>query len=276
MRARGIKPSFFTDEALVEVPFEARLLFVGLWCAADREGRLEDRPKQLRIQLFPCDSVDVDGLLDQLQGENLILRYQVAGARYIQVINFKKHQRPHQNEVESVIPGPEDCPPEPQGSTTKVAPEDDQGCADSDLGVPDFALTPDCCLLTADSTKTILSEETPDQPPQTKATHSALVKARFEHWKATFPEETARLSLTEDRKRAISGRLREGIAPETIDQAVTNARADSWWNGAQDGEWKADIKTICGKGSTVENLAARSRHPTSGLARLRAQYGGEP
>jgi hypothetical protein len=121
-----------------------------------------------------------------------------------------------------------------------------------------------------------LSEETPDQPPQTKAAHASLVKARFEHWKATFPEETARLSLTEDRRRAISGRLREGIAPETIDQAVTNARGDPWWNGAQDGEWKADIKTICGKGSTVENLAARSRYGRSGLERLRAQYGGEP
>jgi hypothetical protein len=275
MRARGIKPSFFTDEALVELPFEARLLFMGLWCVADREGRLQDRPKQLRIQLFPCDSVDVDGLLDRLQGENLILRYQVAGARYIQVINFKKHQRPHQNEVESVIPGPEDGAPEGRESTTKVAPEYDQGCADSDLGDTDFALTPDSCLLTADSTKTILSEETSD-PADKKATHTALVKARFEHWKAIFPEETARLSLTEDRKRAISGRLREGIAPETIDEAVTNARGDPWWNGAQDGAWKADIKTICGKGSTVENLAARSRHPASGLARLRAQYGGEP
>jgi len=84
------------------------------------------------------------------------------------------------------------------------------------------------------------------------------------------------MSFTKDRERAVTARLREGIAPEVIDEAVTNARGDPFWNGAKDGEWKADIKTICGKGSTVENLAARSRHPTSGLARLRAQYGGEP
>ena len=71
-----------------------------------------------------------------------------------------------------------------------------------------------------------------------------------------------------------SARLAEGIAPATIDEAVTNARADPWWNGTRDGEWKADIKTICGKGSTVENLAAKSRQGRTGLERLRAEYGG--
>ena len=57
--------------------------------------------------------------------------------------------------------------------------------------------------------KTILSDETPDRPTQ-KSSRTALIRARFEHWKATFPEETLRMSLTDDRKRAISGRLREG------------------------------------------------------------------
>ena len=44
-RARNIKPGFFRNADLVEMPIEARLLFIGLWTLADRSGRLEDRPR---------------------------------------------------------------------------------------------------------------------------------------------------------------------------------------------------------------------------------------
>lgn len=98
------------------------------------------------------------------------------------------------------------------------------------------------------------SPATPRPPSRT-----ALIRGRFDHWRETFPEKTAKMTLTKDRQRAIGARLAEGIAPEVIDQAVTNAHDAPWWNGAQDGEWKADIKTICGKGSTVERLAANVR-----------------
>lgn len=37
-RARNIKPGFFTNDELVELPFEVRSLFIGLWAIADREG----------------------------------------------------------------------------------------------------------------------------------------------------------------------------------------------------------------------------------------------
>jgi len=47
-RIRSLKPDFFKDEDLAVLPFEARLLFEGLWCYADKEGRLEDRPKYLK------------------------------------------------------------------------------------------------------------------------------------------------------------------------------------------------------------------------------------
>ena len=59
-RARNIKPSFFTNEDLVELSFETRLLFIGLWTLADRAGRLEDRPKRIKMAVFPADSVDVE------------------------------------------------------------------------------------------------------------------------------------------------------------------------------------------------------------------------
>lgn len=103
-RSRNIKPGFFKNEELSELPFEYRILFQGLWCEADREGRLEDRPKRLKIEIFPYDAVDIDAGLDALDRARFIDRYEVAGTRYIQIITFLKHQNPHKREAESVIP----------------------------------------------------------------------------------------------------------------------------------------------------------------------------
>lgn len=103
-RARNIKPAFFMNEALVELPFEARLLFIGLWTLADREGRLEDRPKRIKMELFPADELDVEGCLTMLAGADLVKRYVVDGVRVIWVRNFKRHQSPHHTEKASVLP----------------------------------------------------------------------------------------------------------------------------------------------------------------------------
>jgi hypothetical protein len=106
MRARGIKPDFFTDEGIVDLTPWARLLFIGLWCVADRAGRMVDKPKQLKIKLFPCDPVDINGLLEELCEYGFIIRYEAGGARYIEVKNFAKHQSPHVKEAASTIPAP--------------------------------------------------------------------------------------------------------------------------------------------------------------------------
>lgn len=107
-RARNIKPVFFTNEELVEIEPLGRLLFIGLWTLADREGRLEDRPKKIKMELLPCDNCNIDDLLQELHEHGLITRYSVNGNQYIQVTNFKKHQNPHVKEVASTIPAP-DC-----------------------------------------------------------------------------------------------------------------------------------------------------------------------
>ncbi len=105
-RSRNIKPGFFKNEDLIELPFETRLLFIGLWTLADREGRLEDRPKRIKIELFPGDNCDVDDLLQQLADKDFIIRYEVNGKKYIAIPKFKKHQQPHVKEKASEIPAP--------------------------------------------------------------------------------------------------------------------------------------------------------------------------
>lgn len=103
-RARSIKPGFFKNADLLDLPFEVRLLFAGLWTLADREGRLEDKPKQIKIEIFPSDNIDCNAALEQLSCAGLISRYEHSGKRWIQVITFTKHQNPHKNEAPSTIP----------------------------------------------------------------------------------------------------------------------------------------------------------------------------
>ena len=116
-RARNIKPGFFANEDLAECDPLARLLFAGLWCLADREGRLEDRPKRIRAELLPYDSCDADDLLNQLQARGFILRYSHGEGRFIQVLKFDAHQNPHMKEAKSSIP----APGQPVASTTSAS-----------------------------------------------------------------------------------------------------------------------------------------------------------
>jgi hypothetical protein len=105
-RARNIKPSFFSNEQLAHCSPWARLCFVGLWCLADREGRLEYRPTRIKMQLFPGDSIDVEPLLEELEQQDLILRYRVGTLDLVQVLAFLKHQHPHFKEPPSELPAP--------------------------------------------------------------------------------------------------------------------------------------------------------------------------
>ena len=107
-RTRSIKPAFFHDVELTSLPPLARLLFAGLWCYADREGRLEDKPKQIKHDILPDDRCSVEDLLNMLAAPDppFIIRYGSGSRRYIQVRAFNKHQNPHIKEPASIIPAP--------------------------------------------------------------------------------------------------------------------------------------------------------------------------
>jgi hypothetical protein len=142
MRARSIKPGVCDNELLGTADPFYTLLFERLWMIADREGRLEDRPLRIKAQAFPYrEGLDVEPMLCWLNANGFIERYQVEGKKYIQVVEFHKHQRPHKNEQESVIP------PATEHETAKEVPEHNQGSA-KDALTPS-SLTPSS--LTADS-----------------------------------------------------------------------------------------------------------------------------
>lgn len=107
-RIRTIKPEFFRDSTILELSYPARLLFIGLWCEADRAGRLLDHPKDLKLSLFPDQEFDVDEAIGAMSDLGLVIRYEANGERYLQVVNFAKHQRISGKEAgwQSNIPGP--------------------------------------------------------------------------------------------------------------------------------------------------------------------------
>lgn len=137
-RARNIKPGFFANDELAECSPMARLLFIGLWTLADREGRLEDRPKRIKGLIFPFDDCAIVDLLDELAAAGFIVRYEHSGRNYLCIPTFGKHQRPHANEQASTIPPPD------KALSTKVESHCNQGdnrfALNEELGI----LNPSC------------------------------------------------------------------------------------------------------------------------------------
>lgn len=132
MRARNIKPSFFTNDVLAECEPLARLLFAGLWTIADREGRLEDRPKKIKAEVLPYDVCDCELLLHALTEYGFISRYVVGENKFIQILNFVKHQNPHVKEAPSTIPAPD----KHQTSTVQNVPYTDSPILIPDSPIP--------------------------------------------------------------------------------------------------------------------------------------------
>jgi hypothetical protein len=71
-----------------------------------RPGRLEDRPKRLKARVLPFDDVDMNAILTDLVQAGFILRYVVDGRQYLGIkpSSWAKHQRPRNDEPESVLP----------------------------------------------------------------------------------------------------------------------------------------------------------------------------
>ena len=112
MRSRNIKPAFFKDSKVVACSFEARLLFQGLWCMADYMGRLKYDALEIKMEVFPADSVDIDAKMQELSENKLIEIYtEHSGTTLVQVSNFTRHQNPHINEKQDKDKNPMPCLP---------------------------------------------------------------------------------------------------------------------------------------------------------------------
>jgi uncharacterized phage protein (TIGR02220 family) len=91
-RIRTIKPDFWTDEKIVELPMEVRLFFIGSWNFADDNGNLQRSAKKLKMQIFPADAIDCEPLIQELLTHGLLTEYEVDGEKFLHIKGFKEHQ----------------------------------------------------------------------------------------------------------------------------------------------------------------------------------------
>ena len=110
MRIRTVKPEFFSHEELFELEVETslpiRVCFIGLWCAADREGRFRWQPRRLKSQIAPYDEIDFSRVLDALATRGFICRYACPTGEYGWIPTFSKHQVINNRERASDLPDP--------------------------------------------------------------------------------------------------------------------------------------------------------------------------
>lgn len=136
MRARNLKPGYFKNEELAECAPLARILYTGLWCMCDREGRMEYRPKRIKVEILPYDECNIIDLLSQLQRHGFIIVYEVNGDKYLSIPKFPKHQNCHIREAVSTIPAPD----EHSACTVQEQEEHGTGPAESPLLNPESPL----------------------------------------------------------------------------------------------------------------------------------------
>lgn len=105
-RIRTIKPEFFTSDDICALSPLARLLYIGLWCEADREGRLEWTPRVFKRRYLPDDECDIDKLCHELLARDLVRLYGDDNLAFIPT--FLDHQRPNPREAASTHAVP-DC-----------------------------------------------------------------------------------------------------------------------------------------------------------------------
>lgn len=102
-RIRTIKPEFFTSEDIVGLSPLARLLYIAIWCEADREGRLTWKPKTLKMRYLPADDCDIDALCAEVVAAGLVRLY---GNGYAVIPRFTAHQHVNPRESASALPDP--------------------------------------------------------------------------------------------------------------------------------------------------------------------------
>lgn len=155
MRARNIKPGLFLNSKLGTSDPLYTVIFEGLWCIADRAGRLVDDPMKIHATVNPYRHyTSTVQALCWLSAQGFISRYMTDdGSQYITIPKFSKHQNPHIREAPSILPDEsgfttKSPPYDLNGTSTVLAPvEHRTSPADSGFLIPDSpSLIPDSGL----------------------------------------------------------------------------------------------------------------------------------
>lgn len=225
-RARNIKPGFFKNEDLAECSPWARLCFAGLWTLADREGRLEDRPKRIKGELFAFDSVEVEPLLVELEAHGFLVRYRNSDGSFIQISKFSTHQTPHYSEKPSVIKPPElqESKAHDDGAALGGLQENSRSKAVIKRGSqPSDSLIPDSPNPEEEPPTEVVGKPSASRPPDCPT--QILIDLYHEHLPMLPRVEV----INDTRKRALSARWREVVTDADIRKSPDVRTAGIEW-----------------------------------------------
>lgn len=255
-RARNIKPGFFTNDVLAELPPLARLLFAGLWTLCDREGRAEDRPKRIRAEVLAYDDCDCDALLQALHDKGFIRRYEVAGTRVIQVLAWDKHQNPHMKEAASTLPAYDE-----HRTSTVLAPDKAQPLPERAGLIPDSGyLIPDSIEEIEPSALVVCIADDERQVVELGSKTYRVPDCPYEEIVEAYAQALPALPqvaiLSKPRKAHMQARWRQVCAAEKFDREqglewfrwyfrhVSRSDFLNGRGGGRDAQWRADFEWL--------------------------------
>lgn len=255
-RIRTVKPEFFTSESVLSVSPLARLFFIGLWCEADREGRLKWKPKTLKFRYLPADNVDVDQLASELEENDMIKVYSVSDVDYCEVTGFTSHQVVNNRERASELPS-RLC----DASTTRQPRVKAEGKERKGKEGKGKEGSENHMSAKADSDQVIDSEaEVIDlgydhEEPKAKQPKNNDDIEIFHYWCDVMGKNRLTSKMTPKRMKAIKARLKEGYTLEQVKSSIDGCRKDPFSMGHNDrGKPFNDIELICRTGEKLESF----------------------
>lgn len=222
-RSRNIKPGFFKNYELADLGPICQLLFSGLWCLADKEGRLEDKPRLIKAEVFPYYDCDVHGEITKLERCGFVRRYRAHGVAVIEILNFKRHQSPHHTEKASELPSYDDRDVVSDCSEreTNIHRETTVNTPFKDGGNPPDSLIPDSLIpdsLIPDTLGKHLSGKPDDEAEKILAHLNAAAGRDYRPVPSNI--------------KLIRARLKEGATPAEI-RAVIDLKVKQWAKDAK-------------------------------------------
>lgn len=114
MASRVIRGDIVSSRSLSRVSWQADWLFHKLILAADDFGRMDGRPALIRAQCMPLRDVplaDIEAWLVELEscdgsGKGPVLRYEMDGSPYLQLVNWEKYFSKQKRAARSQFPAP--------------------------------------------------------------------------------------------------------------------------------------------------------------------------
>ena len=93
-RKRMISPEFWTDDKVIELSIQERLLFIAMWNFADDEGLIANKPKQMKAQIFPIDDITHGAISEMLMSIHNVGLIQFGNDNtLIKIKNWTRHQK---------------------------------------------------------------------------------------------------------------------------------------------------------------------------------------